>query len=219
MEVEYALTPEDFKAFAKHHESSVKPNQRQKKGKTALLESQTTAPRKPSKWVWVFVTLFVLIGLYLQYENPQPVRLDLILAFLTGLFAGCALLVGGVFALVYFRVIKTNFTRTLEDEHGQWIYEPEQLAITREGITVTSPYVRAFRVWAIVWKIDLDEAHLFFYITWNSAIIVPKRAFRDDQHIEEFVALCCQYQKGPTNTGIVTSLPGDGTAIFRPDKE
>jgi hypothetical protein len=68
----------------------------------------------------------------------------------------------------------------------------------------------------VVWHIGTTGSHVFLYTATAIAFVVPHRAFRDRQHLNDFVALARQYQQGPRSTGIIADLP-QSTAIARPD--
>jgi hypothetical protein len=62
--------------------------------------------------------------------------------------------------------------------------------------------------------------HVFLMTSTKDGVPVPRRAFRDRQHFEEFAALARRYKEGaPATTAITTALPGEGqprpTAVTR----
>jgi hypothetical protein len=96
------------------------------------------------------------------------------------------------------------------------------LTLSPEGITETGSQSVTTHRWPKIWHIGETRDHVFFFLSLDTAFVVPRRAFRDQQHFEEFVALARQYQQGrgqqaPKPTGIIASLPPQSDAFTRPD--
>jgi hypothetical protein len=94
-----------------------------------------------------------------------------------------------------------------------------RLRIDPKEVTTLTAFSTYTEQWAVVWLIDETDDHVFLYTGCLTAHVIPKRAFRDDQHCAEFVALARKYKEGPKPTGILTRLPDDATEIFRPDND
>jgi hypothetical protein len=96
--------------------------------------------------------------------------------------------------------------------HGQWAVRDVRVILTANGLrTVVRGYTSMLE-WSRVWPIGETDKHVFLYVTRDTVIIVARRAFRDDQHFEEFIALSRRYQQergqeAPKSTGIITALP------------
>ena len=155
--------------------------------------------------------------------TSEPTRLGFLffVAFLSGGLSGAAAM---LFLFVWMGKFAGKSPHDLyTDEHSRWIFALRRLTISPEGITIIAAHEQVIISWATVWKITATEDHAFLYTTADAAQIVPRRAFRDQQHFEEFLALARQYQQGPglqvqKPTGIITGLPPQSDAFTRPDE-
>jgi hypothetical protein len=204
MEVEYTLRPEDFQAFARYH---------LKQGSSV-----------PTKSLLIAIAGFLVIAVI---WGVLPFLIGFVPNFQGGAFVGLLLgnILGGIGAslgqswwkgLAY----RAAWKVTYEDPQSEWtnrvILSPEQLH------TVTQVSTSTYR-WSVVCRIAVTQDHVFLYltrgfpITRGVAILIPRRAFRDISHFEEFIALARRYRQGPTPTGILTALPFPSTGIINRD--
>jgi hypothetical protein len=201
MEIEYSLTAEDLAAFIRYHS---------KKGPRPAGNIRVKLP----SIVWVVVLLIVIAVI----ANDAIRRLTT--SFVLGVAVG-----GGamIVLLVWTRKATLNAVKNLyEDEHARWVFSRRRLSICPAGVISSNEYHETIHRWSIVWRIDTEGVYAFFYTSLNEGIVIPRRAFRDEQHFEEFLALARRYQQGvdepaTKSTGIITSLPPEATAITRPD--
>jgi hypothetical protein len=202
MEVEYSLTAEDLEAFGRYH-----------------LKKGSQSEEKSRPWItWIAGGMVLL--LVASWSSSNDTRHLRWAWFIMGFAMGGSSVVALV---VWMRKAATNSIKALyTDEHSRWMFASRRLKIIPESIAIISEYQQSFQKWSVVWKIALAEEHLFLYESMNSAIIVPRRAFRDQQHFEEFIALARQYQQGgrrpaPIPTGILAGLPPPSDAFTRPN--
>jgi hypothetical protein len=173
MEVDYSLTLDDALAFRRHYQA----------------HRQSAPPGRSFPWVgWlVCIAAGLLLGVgHSIYQVPFH-WLTLAVLFL-GVFVG-----GGI----TLRVCHANFLSwrlQFEDPRNRAWRGPWRLAISPEGITQTSALERTFKRWDIILWIDTTEEHLFLYDSPYCCMIVPRRAFRDDRHFDEFVDLARRYR-------------------------
>jgi hypothetical protein len=90
------------------------------------------------------------------------------------------------------------------------------MTLSAKGVTVISDYRTTTEQWPIVWHIGKTAKHVPFFITTVNAHVVPRRAFRDDEHFEEFIALARQYQEAAQSEVILDALPARPTGIIPP---
>jgi hypothetical protein len=191
VEVEYNLTPEDLQAFLQF--------QRQKGPKTRLGLS----------WPWL-----VLLGLLLfmaVFSGGKDLVPGLVLG---GVFGALGMLL----VFVRLKLVTVNSPgEYARDQRNQWVFATQRVALSPEEFTESSWFARGAVRWEVIWDIAVTADHVFFCTTTQSAHAVPRRAFRDQQHFDEFVALARRYKGGaPTLTATgITAGPFRPTTITR----
>jgi hypothetical protein len=200
MEIEYTLLPEDLQAFAQYHR-------------------KVPGGQLPITLVDALVAVVIL---------ALSGGLSLLLAGVFdsgGMFVGTIIgWFGAAFFADWWQRCKTRslFKTQCEDQHSSWAVRDVRAVISPDQLRIIARGVTASYHWFVVWHIGLTRKHVFLCITRVNAITIPRRAFRDTAHCEEFVALARQYQQDcreqkPKPTGIITSLPPEPTAIRRSD--
>jgi hypothetical protein len=85
--------------------------------------------------------------------------------------------------------------RQLDDEWNRKLVGRRRLSVTPEAITFTSE-VTTFSVrWPAVEQIVITEDHAFFLVTRSTGLILPIRAFEDEEAFREFVKTARGYRK------------------------
>jgi hypothetical protein len=202
MDVEFQLTPEDLPAFARYHQQ-------------LLPEKNQAVPQ----WFWG-VLLVLFVG-FMICAYRWGIRQSEFVGFLMGGFVAVLWI---MFLLLWrYKAALQRQKRLQADErnHYQYQYEVKRLTLSPEGITVTGSQSISTNRWPMIWHVGNTSDYAFFYVSLESAIVVPRRAFRDEQHFEEFIALARQYQQEaaqpePKPSGIIAGLPPESTAISRP---
>jgi hypothetical protein len=197
VEAEFNLRPEDLRAFAGFQWQRL----------------QEESPRFVSAgFVFVIIAfLVVLVAITIGAES-----------YLVGLLLGVfmsSLCWGMIVArprTAYVLFPKEFFN----DPRNQWVWATQRVTLGPEGVAVSSWSCRASHSWEAIWDVGVTEDHVFLCTSTKDAVVVPRRAFRDQQQYEEFVALARRYQKGArTSTAITAALPGEtparATAITR----
>jgi hypothetical protein len=197
MEVEFNLTVQDFEAWARYH-----------------LKQRGVGVGRNTIYITVLVLLSGGIVASASFRRNRDIIVALVLFFLTFIAVFLPMLVLSVFLR---KITIRSASKLSKEDRAHWMFSQQRLAISPAGITSSSAHHETTHGWEIVWKIDITDEYAFLYTAPNEAYVVPRRAFRDKQHFEEFVALARQYQQGPKPTGIITSLPPESTAITRPD--
>ena len=204
MEVEYNLTLQDVAAFARFH--------------------QKHGPKlKPPLLVRVvsigFGLVIVPLAAFAGWFHLQPGG-DWLSGCCAGVIVGFLMTVL-VFGWLQKKTVISNAIRLYDREENRWLLAQRRLRITADGIEITNESQQLWFTWPVVWLIDSTDEYAFFYTTRNNAHIIPRRAFRDQQHFEEFIDLACRYQKGllpreSPSTDILDALPAHPTGITRP---
>jgi hypothetical protein len=81
-------------------------------------------------------------------------------------------------------------------EPNRWLFQPHRLRLTAQGVSVVGDGYQLHQCWPLVWKIEATPDYLFLYTTTVMAHIVPRRAFREGQHFDDFVTLARLYHQG-----------------------
>ena len=206
MEIEYELTLEDFDAFAR-------PIQEQKTPATSARRNYFGN----AIWVVIFALVFVCV---ISSPDTSGLILGFGAAFLGGLTVGALGML--CFLVVMKRISVSNSARFRDDPRNRWLFEPHRIRIDPERLTIRGSVEQYEIAWSGICQIDATEKWVRFWTTTRTGHVVPRRAFRDQQHFDEFVALARQYQQGwnqpgPKPTSIIAGLPPQSTAIARQD--
>lgn len=204
MEVEYSLTIPDVKAFVRYH---------QKHGPKA--KPHILARLFGIALGMVIAILATLAGWLLSRPDGQWMA-----GFCVGSVAGL-ILTFFLLALLARILVIPNTIRLYDREECRWFLAWRRLRITADGFESTNEFQQVRSGWSVVWLIDSTDEYAFFYTTLHQAHIIPRRAFRDQQHFEGFIDLACRYHKGlrpreSTSTDILDALPAHPTGITRP---
>jgi hypothetical protein len=197
MEIEYQLTPQDLSAFTHYHQQ-------------LLAEKGKDIPQ----WVWGIP--LILIMAYFLLAPRLGIGSSEFIAFLVG----CSVMMVWLVSLLIWRQ-RANLRRQNQlqvDERNRFHYEVKRMTISPEGITVTGSHSVVTNRWPMIWHIGKTCDHAFFYIGLDTAFVVPRRAFRNERHFEEFVALALRYQlsqppRGSVSGAIPGTLPAEQAGI------
>jgi hypothetical protein len=114
-----------------------------------------------------------------------------------------------IFLLFVVLVLRSQ-KKTLKDARNQWLFATRRMALTPEEFSITSWFSRFYYRWEVVSDIAVTPGHVFLFLTSTDAAVVPRRAFRDQQHFEEFVALASRYREGAAPpAGVRDALPAE----------
>jgi hypothetical protein len=199
MEVEFSMTPDDVRAFYAHHK-----RMRAKERQMGVLGNVVLA--------------VVGAGMALAYQFVElPDRLNWLIV---GGLCGLLLAVVGLAFLASWLVRRDN-KKYFTDPRNQWLFGRRIVRISPEGLTTRAEGHKESIEWSVIW-LNATSDYIFFQSTTRTGTPVPRRAFRDREHFEDFIALAREYHQGqsidegPRPTGI-TGLPRSPTDIFRPE--
>jgi hypothetical protein len=201
MEVEYGLTLEDIEAFARFQ----------------LKHGPKLKPRLFVRLIGYALGL-VMGGLtVLAIEFSSQPDAQWMSGFCGGFVVGL-LMTWFLLALVGKRLAVQNTSRVYNTKESRWYFAWRRLKITSDGFEITNEFQQLRLSWSAVYLIDSSDDFVFFYPTLNEAHIVPRRAFRDRQHLEEFFDLACRYRRDfaereSRSIAILDALPSEQTGI------
>jgi hypothetical protein len=173
MEVEFELTARDIRAFRSYH------------------ARESGAQTRAMVWgtvLGLLVSAFAIDELEASTDHPE-IRVEWIPRF-TWERGICVALGAGVTycAFVFSRRRQhAEMTRGLFDRHGV-ILDPE-------GLRVINARSDMLVRWTAVRQFVVSRNYLFLYLTANTAIIVPCRAFPDDEAFKAFRRLARRHHK------------------------
>jgi hypothetical protein len=159
--------------------------------------AKTVTGRKAQKNLRIVLTLCqALIGVigYLVFCSLVGLRIEPVILLLLGTLAGA---LGYGIQLLQFRHNVRRQTKTLK-KNGIFAQfsGPKEVTISPEGIVTSWPEGTFLRRWNSISRVEDAEDHVLFIYGDADFSIVPKRAFRDAAHQQEFVAAIERYKAG-----------------------
>jgi hypothetical protein len=200
MDVEFQLTPEDLPALTRYHQ-----------------QLHPLPEKNAGQWIWLGL-LAGVVALFILSSRFGVSRSEEVAFFLGCFFAGGGLL---VLLLLKYQAALRRQKHVQQDQRNRDLYEPKRMTISPDGVTVSGSRGFTLTRWPFVWHIGRSPDYAFLYITSETAYVVPRRAFRDEQQFAEFIALAQQFQRSyspetPKPTGILAALPPQTNAITHP---
>jgi hypothetical protein len=114
---------------------------------------------------------------------------------LVSVFIGAVVIVA-VFQRSFIRSRMSRLLRRqLDDEWNRKLLGWRSVSITPETITLTSKLTTYAVRWEAVEQVVTTDEHAFFLITRQSGIVLPVRAFAEDEEFDEFVKAARQYRR------------------------
>lgn len=184
MEVEYSLTPEDL---------------------LALMRSRQRMNTRPaSGWLWALLFGLLVVLYFLADAAPAFMPRGFLPGWGVGLFCGLALF------LLFAVLARRSQNNVLKDARNQWLFATRRITLSPEEFSIASWFARFSYRWEAVSDIRVTPGHVFLFITSTDAAVVPRRAFRDQDHFKEFVALARRYWEGAAApAGVMDALPAE----------
>ena len=163
MELEYELTLDDYVTFNKYH------------------IRHSPSCRRSYRWNLVVLIalgllLIVLYGAF--FGTPVGTVLSCIIYVPLGWL---------LWRLSYRVTVARRLQRALREGENRDLAGTHVLVIHDEGITTTGQMGETKLKWAVVEKTVEDKEHVYIYVSAVSALVIPKRAFQDEQHMRAFL--------------------------------
>ncbi len=167
--------------------------------------TQTPAGKKAQKNVRIALTLCqALIGVigYLLICVVLSVK-----SYVFGMLFSAAL--AGAFGYaaqsLQFRRVVRRQTRTLKKNgHFDQFLGPKEVTVSTDGMRTSWPEGETFRQWSALSGVEAAEEHLLFVYGDTEFVVIPRRAFRDAAHEQEFLATVERFR-----TGVVAVTAGE----------
>jgi hypothetical protein len=165
MELQYELTFEDRMAAQAHVMSKLVAAQR------------TVAVRL----LYIAIVVVFWIGLMLALPRGTSVFATAML-YAAMLFVAASLLriAGAVRKAAIHRSLKAEFYENGQPEHATLSIEPD-------GLVTQTAYSAERTLWPGVKRVENAEAHILIVLRYGVVLTIPKRAFRDEQHMCQFL--------------------------------
>jgi hypothetical protein len=176
MEVEFALRPNDVLALHQF-----------------CLDRRPRAGQSPLQLVWLAIALLGVAAVWVLVSRAD--RPDFTMPILVSVVIGAVVIVT-VFQRSFIRSRMTRLLRRqLDDEWNRKLLGWRSVSITPETITLKSKLTTYAVRWQAVEQIVTTEEHAFFLITRQSGIVIPVRAFAEDEEFDEFLKAARQYRR------------------------
>ncbi len=206
MEIEYSLNPQDFQELSRYHRQ--------------LRSVQTQLSFRAILSVAIIVAVIIPgLGFLLPtFVFGDEVLLASMMSCYGGFFGALLLLIWRQAWLN-----RASLKAVWDDPRSDWAVRGVRVVLSSNQLCTVARGVTSMYEWSRFWHIGETDKHVFLFYSRNSAIIVPRRVFHDDQHFQEFIGLARQYrqergQPAPKATGIITSLPPRADAITRKER-
>ncbi|MES2462724.1 MAG: YcxB family protein [Armatimonadota bacterium] len=174
--------------------------------------TKTAAGRKAQKNLRVALTLSqILIGVigYLLFCLLVGLSVNLSLLVLCAGLAGA--LGYGAQTLQFRRVIRRQVKPLKKNGYFTQFLGPKQVTISPEGIQTFWPEGHFLRRWSSLIRVEDAEDHLLFVYGDVDFSIIPKRAFRDAVHQQEFLVSVERFRAGAGAIDTGGALPLSGS--------
>jgi hypothetical protein len=188
VEVEYNLTPDDLLA--------------------ALRARRRKGPQPARGWTWLVVFGLLVLLYFLGQAAPAFPAPGFLAGWGVGVVCGMGLF------LLFVVLVQRAQKKVLKDARNQWLFATRRITLTPEEFSITSWFSRFSYRWEVVWDVVVTPGHVFLFITSTDAAVVPRRAFRDQEHFKEFIALARRYREGAAPpAGVMDALPAEAPRL------
>jgi hypothetical protein len=114
-----------------------------------------------------------------------------------------------LFPWLYRRKVKKIVSGMLAEGRNRTVLSKQQVNISPEGITKVGNFDKLTVAWGGVERVVKTNEHAFVYTSALTAIIVPRRAFKDSADFELFVTTATNYyDEAGAALPFKTQLPG-----------
>jgi hypothetical protein len=89
--------------------------------------------------------------------------------------------------------IKKNVEGVLAEGKNKGVIGRHKITLNESGLTETTIVNSEFRTWQGIERIEENDIYIFIYISANSAHIIPKKAFANNNLMKDFIDLANSY--------------------------
>jgi hypothetical protein len=160
--VEFQLEPADVALFVQYHDRASRT--RWWYGQMALAT----------------ITVFIIIGLLSRKAIDDPKLWPVVAAIA---------LIFGLYLLLFLiprSLRRSVFQGLLRKEQNHLLFVRTQVAITSDFLNYATPYSQSLMRWMAIEKVLTSSEAVYFYLTSETAHVVPRRAFSSDDHFQTF---------------------------------
>jgi len=116
-----------------------------------------------------------------------------------------SIVIAGVFTILFIasgwliqgRIQRLHRRNVYSDENLSFISRRWSATLTDQGIRITSDAAEVLYRWPFIRRVFRGSRFVRFELTPLQRVHIPIRAFRDEQHIREFMSTAQSYVKGP----------------------
>lgn len=172
-QVEFKLTLDDFRAYAEYLKTR---HVRSRRGKWETIAC----------WIMGIVATTILVTMYYFFMSIENFELP------------CFFSMSLVFLITYIVWNRRTFIRRFVEKEtrspsAKHLLDTQTVVITSEGLQQTGSFGEVSLKWSTFTEIQVAEKATYFHISANSAIIVPRHAFSNEQECLIFIQKAQRY--------------------------
>jgi len=177
MEVEYSLSPDDLVAFHQYDPRRA---------------TSAAGTSRGSQLVAMLLAMGCLGALALAGIAVVAGRWSsqILHLLLLGLLAGVAAV-----PILFRERLLSSYTRWYYRHAGSQYFSPQRLKLTPEALIISSAAAETTTRWEGIERITVTHDYAFFFNSQNSAFLLPRRAFANEQDFLAFVEAAQRYQE------------------------
>lgn len=179
MTIEYQLTQDDLETFNLYHNRH-SPFARQQFWKSLLVP------------VSVWLTLWIILWYLGNRGRNEPVQTAIALSPLLYMLPVYIL----IYPWLYRRAVRKGVAGMLKEGKNRDMYAKQHLTVTPEAIHSSNEFGQSTTYWRAVERLVEDEDHIYIYLSTYIALIIPRRAFREEGEFERFSQAAQGYYAG-----------------------
>uniref|UniRef100_UPI0032174246 YcxB family protein n=1 Tax=uncultured Draconibacterium sp. TaxID=1573823 RepID=UPI0032174246 len=132
------------------------------------------------KRIYIVIIIALMIPLIVDYGQPFEIFT----------YLKTAVLAGFIFGLIYFGGMMITIKRTgkLPSDNGSLLGK-KKFIITDEGLVEDCESNRNLQKWKGIKSIETNDNSIFIFIDTLVAYVIPKRSFKDEAEIENFIKI------------------------------
>ncbi len=171
--VEFGLTEEDWVAFAQHLRRRF---ERSKRGRLEVF----------SCWFLSIVVIPVSVGLYIMGDSKSDLMPPTVLL---------AIIASGFVWFIWNRrtIARRFVRRSLRTPDGKHMLSSQTVLVAPEEFRYWGEFGEVSLKWNTIAEIQVVEKATYFFVSADSAVIVPERAFPNQDDYREFMQAAQRY--------------------------
>ena len=106
-------------------------------------------------------------------------------------FIAFAVIVSVLWVVLYPKIFKKRISRVVtkrvKEDKNENVFSPATVTIDDEAITKESDSLSSRALWTTIQKVAVTEKHLFVFVNFANAFIIPLEAFSSEVEKEAFI--------------------------------